>query len=77
MDRNRLKRRLRELSRTRLIPADVAADIVLRIRPDTYDAPFAALAADVERALAQLQRWRATVVIPDGGAAGTSPASSA
>ena len=77
VDRNRLKRRLRELSRTRLIPADVAADVVLRIRPDAYDATFDALTADVERALSQLQRWRPTVVeqaIPLGEpAAGTTP----
>ncbi|MDB4885632.1 MAG: Ribonuclease [Gemmatimonadetes bacterium] len=64
MDRNRLKRRLRELSRLRLLPADVAADVVLRIRPDTYDASFEALTADVDRALAQLVRWRATVIEP-------------
>lgn len=76
VDRNRLKRRLRELSRTRLLPADVAADVVLRIRPDTYNAPFAALTADVDRALVQLQRWRATVVSADNDVADTSPASS-
>ena len=64
VDRNRLKRRLRELSRTRLIPSDMAADIVLRIRPDTYGATFEALAADVERALQQLLRWRATIAEP-------------
>lgn len=77
VDRNRLKRRLRELSRTRLIPADVAADVVLRIRPDTYDAPFAELVADVDRALVQLQRWRPTVTMPDDRAPDTSPAPTA
>jgi ribonuclease P protein component len=64
VDRNRLKRRLRELSRLRLLPADVAADVVLRIRPDTYGASFEALTADVDRALTQLVRWRATVAEP-------------
>jgi hypothetical protein len=45
---------------------------VLRIRPDAYDASFDALAADVERALAQLQRWRPTVPeAAEGGSDGT------
>ena len=55
--RNRLKRRLRELSRLQLLPADLAADVVLRIRPDAYDATFDALAMDIGRALTQLRRW--------------------
>ncbi|HUR00049.1 MAG TPA: ribonuclease P protein component [Gemmatimonadaceae bacterium] len=62
--RNRIKRRLRELSRTRLLPADVAADIVIRIRADAYRAPFAALAIDVDRALGQLLQWRSSVPEP-------------
>ncbi|PYP79728.1 MAG: ribonuclease P protein component [Gemmatimonadetes bacterium] len=57
--RNRVKRRLRELSRTRLLPADVAADVVIRIRPEAYRATFSALATDVERILSQLIAWRA------------------
>jgi ribonuclease P protein component len=59
--RNRLKRRLRELTRIRLLPADLSADVVLRIRPDAYGATFDALTADITRALAQLQRWRSTL----------------
>jgi ribonuclease P protein component len=59
--RNQLKRRLRELSRIRLIPSDVAADVVIRIRPDAYRAAFADLGLDIDRALVQLVRWRATV----------------
>jgi ribonuclease P protein component len=61
VDRNRLKRRLRELARLRLLPTDIAADIVLRIRPDAYRASFEALATDIDRALTQLARWRPTV----------------
>jgi ribonuclease P protein component len=56
--RNRLKRRLRELTRLRLLPADFPADVVVRIRPDAYDATFEALTADVQGALTQLARWR-------------------
>jgi ribonuclease P protein component len=59
--RNRLKRRLRELARVRLLPANLAADVVLRVRPDAYDATFAALEEDVIRALAHLTRWRSTL----------------
>jgi ribonuclease P protein component len=58
VSRNRVKRRLRELTRTRLLPSDVAADIVIRIRPEAYQAAFAALATDVDRILAQLLKWR-------------------
>lgn len=76
VDRNRLKRRLRELSRLRLIPSDVAADVVLRIRPDAYGASFEALTADVERALVQLTRWRPTVTDPADGASPGEPAES-
>lgn len=68
--RNLVKRRLRELSRVRLIPSDIAADLVIRIRPEAYRATFAQLASDIERALGQLTRWRATVVdleAPSGG----------
>jgi ribonuclease P protein component len=57
--RNRVKRRLRELCRTRLLPADVAADLVIRIRPEAYRAPFVVLAAEIDRVLAQLVSWRA------------------
>jgi len=67
--RNRVKRRLRELSRTRILPADVAADVVIRIRPEAYQARFASLATDIDRVITQLQRWR--VGEPEPGA--TSP----
>jgi len=57
--RNRLKRRLRELTRVHLLPAAVAADVVIRIRPDAYAATFEMLADDVGSALTQLLRWSA------------------
>jgi RNase P protein component len=59
-----VKRRLRELSRTRLLPADVPAEIVIRIRPDAYRATFSALAADIDRILTQLKSWRAAAPEP-------------
>lgn len=60
--RNRLKRRLRELSRMRLLPTDLPADLILRVRPEAYDASFDELAHDVDRAIEQLTRWSITQV---------------
>lgn len=50
VERNRLKRRLRELVRTRLLPGLAAVDVVIRAMPHAYDARFEALAADIEHA---------------------------
>jgi ribonuclease P protein component len=73
--RNRLKRRLRELSRVHLLPADFSADVVLRIRPEAYGATFDELAADIARAFLQLTRWSATTLAVDD-APPSSPESS-
>jgi ribonuclease P protein component len=56
VDRNRLKRRLRELVRTRLLPVAPSVDVVIRARPDAYTASFDALAVDITRATTQLPR---------------------
>jgi ribonuclease P protein component len=56
VDRNRLKRRLRELVRTRLLPVLASVDVVIRARPDAYAASFAALGDAVDRAAVQLPR---------------------
>jgi ribonuclease P protein component len=52
VERNRLKRRLRELGRTRLLPAlwscEAPVDVLLRARPEAYDASFAQLEGDLE-----------------------------
>ena len=58
MLRNQLKRRLRELARIQLVPLTVSMDVVLRIKPDAYEASFAALTKDIEQVLEQLERWR-------------------
>ena len=50
VDRNRLKRRIRELVRIDLLPALKArtpVDVVIRARIDAYAAGFAALRADI------------------------------
>ena len=55
--RNRLKRRLRELARLRLLPAlrhVPPLDVVIRTRPEAYGASFAALERDVVHALGRM-----------------------
>ena len=54
--RNQLKRRLRELVRLQILPAQLEADLVLRIRPEAYQASFNRLATDIERAMTQLRQ---------------------
>ena len=39
-----------------MLPLGISADIVLRIRPEAYEASFTALAVDITRALMQLTR---------------------
>jgi ribonuclease P protein component len=56
VDRNRLKRRLRELARTRLLPGLPPLDVVIRPRPEAYGAAFAALERQVERVGRELRK---------------------
>ncbi len=57
VQRNRLKRRLREIGRTEILPVlssrGVAVDVLVRARPEAYTASFSALRED----LVQLQEW--------------------
>ena len=47
-DRNRTKRRLRELARLRLLPVVSGVDVLLRAKPQAYQATFGELASQVE-----------------------------
>ena len=49
VDRNTLKRRLRELVRMDLLPGLARMDLVLKATPAAYRADFEALRADVAR----------------------------
>lgn len=49
VQRNKLKRRLRELSRTLLLARESSRDVVLRARREAYAASFADLRDDVQR----------------------------
>jgi ribonuclease P protein component len=55
VERNRLKRRLREIVRTRLLPELPPVDLVIRTRPSAYAAPAALLADDLRRVARQLR----------------------
>jgi ribonuclease P protein component len=48
VDRNRAKRRLRELARTRILPIAGSIDVLLRAKPEAYDATFDQLAMEVD-----------------------------
>lgn len=54
VNRNRLKRRLRELARTRLLPTAPLMDVVIRARPEAYGVAFDALEADLTRVVTRL-----------------------
>lgn len=50
VDRNRLKRRLRELVRLELLPALAPMDVVLRAAPHSYDRDMDALRDEIRKA---------------------------
>lgn len=54
VERNRLRRRLRELARTRLIPFYSKLDVVIRSLPTAYDASFSVLTSEIEEIGRQL-----------------------
>jgi ribonuclease P protein component len=56
VERNRLKRRLRELARTRLLPNLPAVDLVVRARPSAYALSFESLAAEMTHLSTQAPR---------------------
>ena len=56
VDRNRLKRRLRELVRMCVLSTTPSVDVVIRARPEAYGASFDALKTDIMRVVTQLPR---------------------
>lgn len=52
--RNKVKRRLRDLARTELLPGMPALDLVIRAFPSAYDASYNTLRAAVQHAGRQL-----------------------
>jgi ribonuclease P protein component len=58
VERNRLRRRLRELVRTRLLPLIPPQDVLLRANPRAYGKPFAILESEVRAIAERLTRDR-------------------
>jgi ribonuclease P protein component len=58
VDRNRVRRRLRELARTRMLPIIGRIDVLLRAKPEAYSASFEQLSVEVD-AIAQ---WAAAII---------------
>lgn len=47
VERNRVKRRLRELVRIEILPSLERLDLLIRAKPEAYDSTFEQLASDV------------------------------
>ena len=56
VERNRLRRRLRELVRTRLLPIIPPQDLLLRANPRAYGKPFAILESEIRAIAGRLSR---------------------
>ena len=56
VERNRLRRRLREIVRTNLIPEITRMDIVVRSFPSAYEASFAQLKSEVQQLTSELEK---------------------
>jgi len=54
VQRNRLKRRLRELARTRIIPGGAKLDLVILSLSTAYDATFQQLKEEIDSIATQL-----------------------
>jgi ribonuclease P protein component len=55
VERNLLRRRLREIVRLTLLPAVSGMDIVVRSLPSAYDASFQGLMTEIETVVSQLR----------------------
>lgn len=54
VERNRLKRRLREIVRQDLLPTEHGMDLIVRTAPAAYSLPFADLRSEVNGAVRRL-----------------------
>lgn len=56
VERNQLRRRLRELVRLKILSAMKANDIIVRVFPSAYDSSFNQLSNEIDEVLAMLQQ---------------------
>jgi ribonuclease P protein component len=54
VDRNRLKRRLREIIRHDVLPTERGLDIIIRTAPGAYSVPFADLRVEMTGVIGRL-----------------------
>jgi len=57
VERNRVKRRLRELVRTGVLPGLEGVDLLIRAKPEAYDSTFEQLAGD----MAAISEWASRI----------------
>ena len=57
VERNQLRRRIRELARIRLIPLYKGLDLIIRALPGAYAATFEQLGQDVDQIRTQLSSF--------------------
>ncbi|HVF40172.1 MAG TPA: ribonuclease P protein component, partial [Gemmatimonadaceae bacterium] len=57
VERNQLRRRLRELARTQIIPIGIQMDVVIRSVPSAYDATFDQLSREIGTICVQLKEY--------------------
>jgi ribonuclease P protein component len=56
VERNRLKRRIREIIRTHVLQNLPVADVVIRTRPSTYDVPRPELLKELDDSMHAIQQ---------------------
>ena len=56
VERNLVKRRLRELIRTEMLPSMAALDVVIRAAPSAYGADYETLRAGVRQAIERMRQ---------------------
>jgi ribonuclease P protein component len=56
VERNRLRRRLRELVRLKVLAVTKANDIIVRAFPSAYDSSFDELSKEIDEVIGMLQR---------------------
>jgi len=54
VQRNKLKRRMRELARQRLLAVPASCDLLVRARREAYQAPFERLRSEIDAIATQL-----------------------
>ena len=56
MERNRLKRRIREIIRIRVLQNLPIVDVVIRTRPNTYEVPVSELLKELDDSMDAIQQ---------------------